>query len=343
MLKKILVLFVIAACALPVIYANAKETKDITYRFKNAGPVVFSHESHLKKYNNNCRMCHDAIYNLRNKKRFTMAEMEKTRSCGACHSGVKAFSVATEKDCSRCHSGKPNNVSYNIRGLGTTVFSHDSHLAKPGVSCKSCHNGKVITGTKKPVTMAQMEKGHTCGACHNGKPTFTVASNCNRCHVGLKPKDITFKLKNFTLATFSHDFHSQIYSCKDCHTKTYAYKAGSAKAVTMDDMAKGKSCGVCHNAKDAFASTGDCAKCHIGLKTGNVPYKTDAGDVTFSHEFHTQVYKCSDCHSKIFNYKAGAQKTTMSGMNAGKSCGACHNKGKDAFAVQGDCEKCHKM
>lgn len=325
-----------------VVCAGAAETKNIKYSFKNADPVVFSHEFHLKKYYNNCKICHDAIYNLKNRKHFTMAEMEKTKSCGACHSGMKAFSVATEKDCVRCHKGKPRDVTYNIKGLGSALFSHSIHITKTGGACKACHNGKVITGKEKAVTMAEMEKGRTCGACHDGKKAFTVTANCDRCHKGLKPKEITFNLKGVAPATFSHAFHTQAYGCKDCHTKRFPYKTIVGKA-TMDDMVKGKSCGTCHNGKEAFASSGDCDKCHKGMKQGKVTFKTSAGEATFSHEFHTQAYKCTDCHTKIFPYKAGKLKASMADMEQGKSCGVCHNKGKDAFSVQDDCGKCHKM
>jgi len=341
MLKRIMML-AIAVCMSSVVCAGAVETKDIQFKFKNSEPVVFSHEFHLKKYNNNCRMCHDAIFNLRNKKRFTMAEMEKTKSCGACHSGMKAFSVASEKDCSRCHSGKPRDITYTIKGLGTASFSHSIHIAKTGGACKSCHNATVITGKEKAVTMAEMEKGRTCGSCHNGKRAFAVTGTCDRCHKGLKPKDITFTLKGTAPATFSHAVHTQAYSCKECHTKLFPYKAVVGKA-TMADMAAGKSCGTCHNGKDVFASSGDCDKCHKGLKPGKITFKTNAGEATFSHEFHLQTYKCADCHTKIFPYKAGKTKATMVDMEGGKSCGTCHNKGKDAFSVQDDCVKCHKM
>ncbi|MEI6212805.1 MAG: cytochrome c3 family protein [Desulfuromonadales bacterium] len=319
---------------------GAAETKDISFSFKNAPPVVFSHQFHLAKYNNNCKICHGAIFNIKERRRFTMAEMEKTKSCGACHTGIKAFSVSSEKDCVRCHKGAPKDITFPLKGLGTTVFSHSKHIAAKS-GCKACHNGKVIT-KGSGVTMAQMEKGQKCGACHNGKGVFAVTANCDRCHKGLKPKDITFPVKNVPAATFSHDFHTQAYKCNDCHTKTFPYRAVVGKA-TMDDMAKGKSCGSCHNGKDAFASTGDCGKCHKGLKPGNITFKTSAGEAVFSHEFHTQAYKCPDCHTKIFPFKAGTLKATMSEMEAGKSCGACHNKGKDAFSVQDDCGKCHKM
>jgi c(7)-type cytochrome triheme protein len=229
-----------------------------------------------------------------------------------------------------------------VKGLGTAVFSHAVHIAKTGGACKGCHNGNVIAGKGKAVTMAEMEKGRTCGACHNGKRTFAVTANCDRCHKGLKPKEITFSLKGITPATFSHTFHTQAYSCKECHTKTFPYKTVVGKA-TMDDMVKGKSCGTCHNGKDAFAASGDCDKCHKGMKPGKITFKTSAGEATFSHEFHLQTYKCADCHTKVFPFKAGVLKATMSDMESGKSCGACHNKGKDAFSVQDDCGKCHKM
>lgn len=324
-------------------FAAAKETKDVLFKFKNADPVMFSHDLHLLKYNNNCRICHNAIFNLKQRQHYTMADMEKTKSCGGCHTGIKAFSVADEKSCSRCHTGKPRTVTYRIKGATEATFSHDVHIMVTDGKCKKCHDGKVIPARRgKPVTMAEMEKGKTCGSCHNGKTAFTVAGNCGNCHKGMKPREMAFKVKGATDAVFSHAFHLEAYKCADCHTKLFAYKAG-AKRYSMADMAKGKSCGACHNGKDAFSSGGDCAKCHKGFKPGNITYKVEVGgDATFSHAFHLEAYKCADCHTKTFPYKAGTKKATMNDMEEGKSCGACHN-GKDAFSVAGDCIKCHNM
>jgi len=330
---------------LMVAHTIAADLKDIRFSFRYAAPVVFSHASHLSQYNHNCKVCHDAIFNLKEHRHYTMAEMEKTKSCGACHSGVKAFSVASEKDCVLCHRGKVRNVTYKVKGAGETVFSHANHLTATRGACKSCHNSKVITvitGKSKPVTMAEMEKGASCGTCHNGKPTFTVAGNCDRCHKGMKPTEVSFKLKGVAAATFSHSFHTQSFACKECHTKLFPYRAVAGRA-TMNDMSKGKSCGACHNGTDAFTSSGDCNKCHKGFKPAKVTFKTEAGEVVFSHENHLQIYKCVDCHTKVFPYKSGRQKATMAEMGQGKSCGACHNKNKDAFPVQDDCGKCHKM
>jgi c(7)-type cytochrome triheme protein len=321
--------------------AFAEDVKDITFKFKNADKVVFSHQQHLSVYNN-CRICHNTIYNLKQRKHFTMAEMEQTKSCGACHTGAKAFSVSLDKDCIRCHTGKQRDVTYKVKSAGNVQFSHATHLTKTAGSCKSCHNGKVIPANLKPVKMTEMEKGRTCGACHNGKKAFTVAGNCDRCHKGYKPGNINYKTSAGE-AKFSHDSHLQVYKCADCHTKSFPYKAGTLKA-TMDDMEKGKSCGACHNnGKDAFTVTENCNSCHKNYKPGNITYKTSAGEAKFSHDFHLQAYKCSDCHTKSFPYKAGTLKATMSDMEKGKSCGVCHIKGKDAFSVKDDCDKCHKM
>jgi c(7)-type cytochrome triheme protein len=319
----------------------AKETKDILFKFKNADPVLFSHDIHLEKYSNNCRICHNTIFNIKEPRHFTMAEMEKTRSCGACHTGIKAFSVAVEKDCVLCHKGKPRNVKYRPKGATEALFSHDLHIAKTGGKCKSCHNGKVITGKEKKVTMAEMEKGKTCGYCHNDKKAFTVAGNCGSCHKGMSPREIEFKVKGASDAAFSHKFHLTSYACKDCHTSVFPYKAGM-KRYSMADMEAGKSCGVCHNDKDAFTAQGNCDRCHKGFKPADVVFKNDGGEVKFGHEFHLGMYKCADCHTKFFPYKAGAKHFGMAGMEAGNSCGGCHN-GKDAFTVKENCDKCHKM
>lgn len=342
MKSRFTMLAVLFGLMLPLV-SFANETKDIQFRFKNAEPVVFSHDFHLTKYNNNCKVCHNVIFNLKARRHFTMAEMEKTRSCGACHTGVKAFSVTDEKSCIRCHKGKPRTITYKVKGATEAAFSHEFHIAKTGGKCRSCHNGKVITGKDKNVTMAQMEKGKTCGACHNGKKAFTVNGNCGNCHKGMKPpKEIRFKSGNINEAVFSHTFHLEMmYNCKDCHTRIFPYKAGQ-KHNTMADMEKGKGCGTCHNGKDAATVIGNCDRCHKGFKPGIITFKTDAGEAKFSHEFHLGMYKCEECHTRIFPYKAGVQHIGMGGMEGGKSCGSCHN-GKVAFSTKDDCGKCHKM
>ncbi|KAB2888532.1 MAG: cytochrome c3 family protein [Desulfobulbaceae bacterium] len=75
---------------------------------------------------------------------------------------------------------------------------------------------------------------------------------------------------------------------------------------------------------------------------GDVTLKNDGGDVVFSHESHVQMagLGCRDCHPKIFLNTKNHTAVTMQEMEAGKSCGACHN-GTKTFAVTENCETCH--
>ncbi len=70
-----------------------------------------------------------------------------------------------------------------------------------------------------------------------------------------------------------------------------------------------------------------------------------AGKVVFDGKAHADKgNKCADCHqSGLFKMKKGESKATMKDMEAGKSCGGCHN-GTKAFGVKdaATCAKCHK-
>jgi len=73
---------------------------DILYQEKDAGNVTFSHAVHTGMFG--CDTCHPDLFKAaRGKNQATMAEMEKGQSCGACHDGSQAFSVA--ESCESCH------------------------------------------------------------------------------------------------------------------------------------------------------------------------------------------------------------------------------------------------
>ena len=109
--------------------------RDAVFQTKTAGKVVFNHADHInrKGLTHNCAACHDAIFDLKKKKHFSMADMEKGKSCGACHDGKKAFSIG---DCAHCHQTK--EILYNVKATGPTSFSHKLHLAK-SANCSECH------------------------------------------------------------------------------------------------------------------------------------------------------------------------------------------------------------
>jgi c(7)-type cytochrome triheme protein len=228
------------------------------------------------------------------------------------------------------------NVTFDIVHFGKVVFNHNRHFEQEGIknNCKTCHN--VIFNLRKEsrYTMADMEKGKSCGACHNGKRAFGL-KDCIQCH---KVGDVTIKVKETGPVTFSHKRHLGVYTCTVCHTKIFDLSV--KKPFTMAQMEKGKSCGACHNGKDAF-NTEECLKCH---PVKEVDFKVaDGGDVQFSHELHTGMYKCGDCHVRLYLPSAKNARRTMAEMETGKSCGACHNEGKEAFTVTENCDRCHKM
>jgi c(7)-type cytochrome triheme protein len=228
------------------------------------------------------------------------------------------------------------DITFTTRDAGKVVFSHKSHMAKKSrtssnLSCKTCHESSKLNN--RHYTMAEMEKGKSCGACHNGTKAFALAK-CTRCHM---VKDITYKVKETGPVLFSHNWHLRTMQCSSCHNKIF--KAGPNPKTTMAEMEKGISCGACHDGKKAF-KVSECVKCHpVKEKTYKV---ADAGDVMFSHNFHTGMYSCQECHPRLYIPGKGNATVSMAGMEEQKSCGACHD-GKTAFTVKENCEKCHKM
>jgi c(7)-type cytochrome triheme protein len=76
---------------------------DVIFQVKGAANVTFSHDNHIQNAGLKCTDCHDRLYvTAERDKPVTMAEMQKQKkSCGACHDGQKAFTVAG--NCGNCH------------------------------------------------------------------------------------------------------------------------------------------------------------------------------------------------------------------------------------------------
>jgi len=62
---------------------------------------------------------------------------------------------------------------------------------------------------------------------------------------------------------------------------------------------------------------------------------------TFPHWFHRARFRCSVCHTDIFEMEAGANDINMDALRAGEFCAKCHN-GTVAFEVGfATCTRCH--
>ena len=72
------------------------------------------------------------------------------------------------------------------------------------------------------------------------------------------------------------------------------------------------------------------------------PGMGDIPPAVFPHWIHRMQYKCAACHDELYKMKAGSSRITMRDIQAGKSCGACHN-GKRAFSSTfATCSHCHR-
>jgi c(7)-type cytochrome triheme protein len=70
-----------------------------------------------------------------------------------------------------------------------------------------------------------------------------------------------------------------------------------------------------------------------------VPADNPTYKAVFSHQIHTAVLACTNCHPAIFQMAGGGDPIPMEKIYAGESCGQCH--GKVAFAAPTGCPRCH--
>jgi len=195
------------------------------------------------------------------------------------------MSIMTVIIAGRVFADSGGGEIYYTKPVKSVLFSHRLHVEKRGLSCDMCHTKlfemqALAAQQHSDFNMKSLYSGKYCGACHNGKTAFASNTQCARCHDGVKgyeaakkegkisasgkssggPKNLVYKPKGIGAVTFSHEFHTNVFSCKDCHTKVFRMKKGGNK-MSMDAMNSGKFCGKCHNGKAATAVT-ECGKCH---------------------------------------------------------------------------------
>jgi c(7)-type cytochrome triheme protein len=149
---------------------------------------------------------------------------------------------------------------------------------------------------------------------------------------------------------FRHWTHVEFasWSCLPCHPAPFRLLRPERRAE-HEAMNAGRSCGACHNAREAFgtADEASCETCHVGRADPPPPAPARPGElhlagedspapVTFSHRAHLRSgAPCAACHPQPFASRAGA-----SGGEFHERCGGCHD-GTAAFAVDEACETCH--
>ncbi len=77
---------------------------DIKFTPKNANPVIFSHEAHVKGKGIKCTGCHYQIFQMaQGSYKMDMSRLTKGDFCGKCHNGQKSFDVKSADNCVKCH------------------------------------------------------------------------------------------------------------------------------------------------------------------------------------------------------------------------------------------------
>jgi len=236
--------------------------------------------------------------------------------------------------------GLPDIITEGVRPTALVDPRHKKHL-EMGFNCVDCHAKITHSGIAGYKTRMSI-----CFECHDKvrsqdkKPPSD--NDCLVCHQrkdGIVPEPISFGLGD-SAVTFDHGPHTAILKCNQCHPQIFPTKIGST-IISFLDHGKPRFCFACHDGEKAF-SWNNCTNCHskVPFSKMAITYKpTGAAPVSFSHEFHTQVFECNKCHTKIWDMKKGSKKMTMAALYEGKFCGMCHNE-KEAFPVT-DCDKCH--
>jgi c(7)-type cytochrome triheme protein len=311
-----------------------------------------------------CLNCH---VNQRNMGFWKASTVHPSVSCNSCHdvdnkgamSAALHFSFSAKGDvvsshCVGCHKndldrGVGFDAKVRTRPVNELIrIPHAMHIKDLGIKCTYCHSN--IYHERRPGKYATYRPAMgTCYTCHDQEKMA-----CNSCHPEGLPsaQPISGKVGGGMLiynptgageVVFSHKSHAvKGFKCNDCHGGVFNMRHTDG-VMTMTRMYGGKDCGHCHNGKVAFAST-QCGSCHRGGAAsggGTVEFSGGGyGKVAFSHQAHiASGLKCQDCHVAIFNYKKTGGMT-MSAMDKGQYCGACHD-GKKAFASE-QCGKCHQ-
>jgi hypothetical protein len=310
----------LAACA-------AKDARPAAAAGKADPPFVFPHSPHLEG-EVDCKSCHGDITvatRLLPEFRHAVLPARNSDACNGCHDDAD-FKEKVK-------------LALPARTREFTVrMDHAAHLARPGVTCQTCHKSAPEAGASDPV---KLDMG-TCTACHKHQADY-AAGRCMPCHLDLKryPKPV---------AAFQHagDFlklHGALAKptaerCAACHDQTFCADCHSATTVAarpsvifpeevqralihrgdfvsrhmVEAGADPASCRRCHGSRF-------CDSCHTGQNL------TGRGTLSAARNPHPAGWGRKD--SGDFHGFA-ARKNIV-------ACAGCHDNGADAV-----CVSCHR-
>jgi len=289
-------------------------------------PFVFPHSPHLDG-EVDCKACHGdvaAATRLLPTFRHAVLPAKNSDTCNGCHDDAdfaEKIKLAIP----------PRSREFSVR------MNHAAHLAKPGVTCKTCHEKPPEAGDKEAAKLAMA----TCTGCHKHQADYAVGQ-CMPCHTDLQRYEKP-------VAAFQHqgDFlklhgalakptaercaacHDQTF-CADCHSATTVAARPSVifpEDVQRDLIHRGDF--ISRHQIEAGADPTSCRKCHGSRfcdschTQQNLTGRTPLGPLS-ARDPHPTGW-ANDKGGGNFHGNA-ARKNIV-------ACAACHDNGADATCV----------
>jgi len=280
-----------------------------------------------------CKTCHNENFDKMVKDKIFSPEPKMPRAAKAFFDKVTLDEKVRIGDCFKCH------FDLNAKQAPGLKFDHWPHFKK-GISCKTCHKGKIHEPGK--VNRPDMT---TCFGCHGLQHNLqgkVAPERCDLCHTAdfnLKPKshgpdwlkvhkkqvkkDVTFiRYKTVTSITSltCYQCHEPKTFCQSCHFDKLKQKPAGFlapdKRKTRHEKAhvqKDKLCDACHDRKTF------CTTCH----KAEMPH---AYDWLKLHPPQAKLGRsdCGVCHKKTL------------------FCNSCHHSNVKPKLTVVVCNKCHE-
>lgn len=205
----------------------------------NVRPVAFSHWQHRREYT--CRVCHSELgFSMKtNTTEITEYDNRAGRYCGACHNGRIAF--RHYGNCNKCHNGNIDYSAEKFSEFDEQPYPRNFSGYGNGINWVETQRMGMI----RPATYLKLKT--------QNKMSFD--------RIFFFPLKEIFSIPK---AIFPHKAHVALLDCNSCHPDLFSTKRNSTKGLSMDEIAKGNFCGVCHLTV-AFP-VNDCNGCHPKLK-----------------------------------------------------------------------------
>lgn len=286
-----------------------------------------------KALQKNCRSCHEDVYDVYFKDdvhgNAFKSGNPRAPSCYHCHGGHRITPLASPESrmsksnqpdtCGNCHGSEESNREVGItkRNLitryQTSVHWQAIKEGKNGASCSDCHgHHSILSSAAENSRISRTAVPNTCRGCHpNEARSFWSGAHGSALYHG----------------------NNDAPTCITCHgdhdMASLRSRVGDAKQWTSTQV-----CIWCHGNKRMMA--------RYGLDTTPVD--------SYMEDFHGLTQRgtlgasatCADCHDPHHSLPSSHPSSRMHITNRGTTCGNCHGKVSQSFALSFSHQKAMK-